>query len=129
MSEECKKIKPGNSNKSIYEIIKQNSLSLKEELELKKYIKKKKLIYIATPFSFKAAKWLGENNVDIFKIGSGECNNLPLVKYVTSFKKPMIVSTGMNNLKSVKNTYRVLKKNKINHVLCIVLIYIPLIIN
>ena len=117
MSEECKNIKPGNSNKSIYEVIKQNSLSLDEELKLKNYIKKKKLIYIATPFSFKAAKWLGENNVDIFKIGSGECNNLPLVEYVASFKKPMIVSTGMNSLKSVKNTHKLLKKNKINHVL------------
>ena len=117
MSEECKYIKPGNSNLSIYEVIKKNSLTLNEELKLKNYIKKKKLIYIATPFSFMAAKWLNENNVDIFKIGSGECNCLPLVKYVASFKKPMIVSTGMNSLDNVNNTYKILKKNKIKHVL------------
>ena len=36
MSEESKKIKPGNSNKSIYEVIKNNSLTLKEEFKLKK---------------------------------------------------------------------------------------------
>ena len=52
MSEECKYIKPGNSNLSIYDVIKKNSLNLNDDLKLKNYIKKKKLIYIATPFSF-----------------------------------------------------------------------------
>lgn len=41
MSKECLKIKPGNSNKSIYKIIEENSLSLDDELKLKNYIKKK----------------------------------------------------------------------------------------
>ena len=117
MSKECLKIKPGNSNKSIYKIIEENSLSLDDELKLKNYIKKKKLIYIATPFSFKAARWLNDNNVDIFKVGSGECNNLPLVEYISSFKKPMIVSTGMNSLNEVKKTYRILLKYNVKHVL------------
>jgi len=115
MSFEAKKIKPGNSNLSIYEIIKRNSLNLDDELKLKKYIEKKKLIYIATPFSFKAAKWLKKNKVKIFKIGSGECNNYPLIKYITSFNKPMIVSTGMNKTENVKKTFSILKKNKIPH--------------
>ena len=68
MSEEAKRIKPGNSNTNIYEIIKSNSLSLKDEKKLKEYIEKKKLIYIATPFSYKAAKWLNDNNLKIFKM-------------------------------------------------------------
>ena len=115
MSEEAKSIKPGNSNTSIYKIITRNSLSLKEEKELKKYIEKKKLIYIATPFSYKAAKWLNDNNLKVFKIGSGECNNIPFIKYICSFNKPMIISTGMNNLETVKKTVRIVKKNKIPH--------------
>jgi len=109
MSEEAKRIKP------IYKIITRNSLSLKEEKELKKYIEKKKLIYIATPFSYKAAKWLNDNNLKVFKIGSGECNNIPFIKYICSFNKPMIISTGMNNLETVKKTVRIVKKNKIPH--------------
>ena len=117
MSEEAKKIKPGNSNKNIFKIIKENSLSLENEKKLKNYIEKKKLIYIATPFSYKAAKWLNKNNVKIFKIGSGECNNIPFIKYVCSFKKPMIISTGMNTLKDVKKTVNIVKKNKIPHAL------------
>jgi len=115
MSEEAKHIIPGNTNLSIFEVIKKNSLTLSDELLLKKYIEKKKLIYIATPFSFKAAKWLNDNNVKIFKIGSGECNNHPLVSYVASFKKPMIISTGMNTIKSVKQTVEIVTKKKIPH--------------
>ena len=64
-------------------------------------------------FSYKAAKWLNDNNIKIFKIGSGECNNIPFIKYVCSFKKPMIISTGMNSLETVKKTIRVVKKYKI----------------
>ena len=54
-------------------------------LSLKIY-RKKNLIYIATPFSFAAADWLNKNKIKIFKIGSGECNNLPLIKHVSKFK-------------------------------------------
>ena len=117
MSEEAKKIKPGNSNKNIFKIIKDNCLSLDEELKLKKYIEKKNLIYIATPFSYAAADWLNKNKIKIFKVGSGECNNLPLIKYISKFKKPMIVSTGMNSIKSISKTVKILNKEKIPHVL------------
>ena len=115
MSEEAKYIIPGNSHLSIFEVIRKNSLSLSDELLLKKYIEKNKLIYIATPFSFKAAKWLNDNNVKIFKIGSGECNNHPLIRYVASFKKPMIISTGMNTISSIKKTVDIVIKKKIPH--------------
>lgn len=117
MSEEAKKIRPGNSNKNIYRIISENSLTLKDELKLKKYIESKKLIYIATPFSYKAAEWLNANDIKIFKIGSGECNNLPLIDYVCRFKKPMIVSTGMNSISSIGETVKVLNRHKTPHVL------------
>ncbi len=113
MSEEAKFIKPGNSNKNIYKIIKENSLSLKNELKLKKFIEKNKLIYLATPFSYEAAKWLNQNKVKAFKIGSGECNNIPLVKYICSFGKPIILSTGMNTLNEVNKTVRNISKFKI----------------
>ncbi len=117
MSSICKTIKPGNSKKNIYDIIKNNSLNLEEELELKKYIENKNLLYIATPFSYKAAEWLNKNNAKIIKIGSGETNNIPFIKYVCSFKKPMIVSTGMNSLRVIKKTVKIINSNKIPHVL------------
>ncbi|WP_440649115.1 N-acetylneuraminate synthase family protein [Candidatus Pelagibacter sp. HIMB1521] len=117
MNFSAKRIKPGNSKLSIFEVIKKNSLSLNDEKKLKEYIHKKKLIYIATPFSFKAVDWLIKNNIKIIKVGSGECNNTPLIEYICKFKIPMIVSTGMNSLDSVKRTVKIINKNKIPHAL------------
>jgi sialic acid synthase SpsE len=37
-------------------------------------------------------------NVSAYKIGSGECNNYPLIEHIASFGRPMIVNTGMNNI-------------------------------
>lgn len=112
MSEEAKRIIPVHTKKNIYEIIKKCSLDENEELELKKYVEKKGIIFLSTPFSRAAVDRLVKFKVKAFKIGSGECNNYPLVKYIASFKKPVIISTGMNNLKSIKKAINILKKNR-----------------
>ena len=41
-------------------------------------------------------------DVPAFKIGSGECNNYPLLEHIANFGKPIILSTGMNTIESVK---------------------------
>ena len=60
---------------------------------------KKKRIFISTPFSRKAVDRLIKFKVPAFKIGSGECNNYPLVDYIAKFKKPIILSTGYEFIK------------------------------
>ena len=117
MSEEAKKIKPPNANKNIYDLIEQSSLGLEEELKLSKFIKAKKLLFISTPFSREAAKYLNEMKVPAFKIGSGECNNSPLIEYICKFRKPIILSTGMNNIKSIKRSVKIIRKYKIPYAL------------
>ena len=117
MSEEAKKIKPPNANKNIYDLIKSSSLNKDEEIKLYKFIKSKKLIFISTPFSREAAKYLNNLNVPAFKIGSGECNNTPLIEYICKFKKPIILSTGMNNIKSIKKSVKIIRKYKIPYAL------------
>ena len=67
-------------------------------------VKKSKIIFISTPFSREAADRLEEMKVSCFKVGSGECNNLPLIEHIAKKKKPIILSTGMNNLKSIQET-------------------------
>jgi N-acetylneuraminate synthase len=109
MSNEAKKIKPGNSNKNIYDIISQTCLGEEDEFKLFNYVKKKKLIFLSTPFSRAAVDRLIKFGVKAFKIGSGEMNNLPLVNYISKFKKPMIISTGMNSIESVKKLVTFLK--------------------
>ncbi|MDC0240792.1 N-acetylneuraminate synthase family protein, partial [Candidatus Pelagibacter sp.] len=98
MSEEAKKVIPGNADISIYEIIKKCSLNENDEKKLANYIKSKKRIFISTPFSRAAADRLVKFNIPAFKIGSGECNNYHFVRYLCKFKKPIIMSTGMNSV-------------------------------
>lgn len=114
MSNEAKKVIPGNSERSIYEIMKSCALSLKEEIELKEYVEKNNMTFISTPFSRAAVDRLVKMNVPAFKIGSGECNNHPLIEYICKFNKPIILSTGMNDLQSVKKSVAILLKNNID---------------
>ncbi|MFC3095067.1 polyhydroxyalkanoate biosynthesis repressor PhaR [Alteromonas sediminis] len=104
MSQAAKQVVPGNASESIYDVMKNNSLTEQQEWELQEYVESKGLTFISTPFSRAAADRLQEMKVPAFKIGSGECNNIPLIKHIARFKKPMIVSTGMNSLESVRAT-------------------------
>ena len=112
MSSEAKDIIPGNADISIYEIMKSCALSKEEEYSLMKYIQSKGAVFISTPFSRAAANLLEEFNVPAYKIGSGECNNYPLIKHVASFGKPIILSTGMNNIQSVKKAVEIIEKHR-----------------
>lgn len=109
MSAHAKEVIPGNADESIFEIMKNNSLTTDEEIILKNFVESLGMIYISTPFSLEAAIFLNEINVPAFKIGSGEFNNLPLVEKIASFNKPMILSSGMNSMKDVEETVSLLK--------------------
>ncbi len=113
MSHEARNVIPGNTDVSIYEVMKRCALSEKEEWELKQYAESKGLVFISTPFSRTAADRLEEFGVLAYKIGSGELNNYPLIKHIASFGKPMIVSTGMNNITSIRKTVNILKETEV----------------
>ena len=117
MSPVAKDVIPGNADVSIYEIMERCALSYDEELELKNYVESKGLIFLSTPFSRAAANRLEEMDVSAYKIGSGECNNYPLIKHIAKFGKPMIVSTGMNDLESIHKTVGILEKYDVEYAL------------
>ena len=75
------------------------------------------MIFISTPFSKKAVDRLVKFKIPAFKIGSGECNNYPLIEYISKFKKPVILSTGMNSIKSIYPSVKILRKHKIKYAL------------
>lgn len=117
MSKYAKNVIPGNADISIYEIMKQSALSEKDEIELKRYVEEQGMIFLSTPFSRAAADRLEKMNVSAYKIGSGECNNYPLIEHIANFGKPMIVSTGMNDIKSIKKTVKILEQCNIDYAL------------
>jgi len=109
MSEEAKSIKPGNADVSIYEVISRCTLSEDEERVLMQHVNDRGGIFFSTPFSREAADRLAAWDVPLFKIGSGECNNYPLVEHIAAFGKPVILSTGMNTIESVTPSVEILR--------------------
>ncbi len=117
MSKEAKKVIPGNTNVSIYEVMERCALNEPDEIALKEYVESLGMIFISTPFSRAAADRLERMGVLAYKIGSGECNNYPLIEHIAAFGKPMIVSTGMNDINSIKKTVKILKENGVQYAL------------
>ena len=117
MSSAAKKVIPGNADVSIYEIMERCALCEEEEWELMQYVQSKGMVFLSTPFSRAAADRLEKFGVQAYKIGSGELNNYPLIKHVASFGKPMIVSTGMNDIQSIAKTVDILEASGVDYAL------------
>jgi sialic acid synthase SpsE len=117
MSGAAKEVVPGNTKNSIYEIMTECALNEDDEIKLKEYVESKGMIFISTPFSRAAANRLERMGVSAYKIGSGECNNYPLLKHVASFGKPIILSTGMNTIKSVEKAVKIFEDFKLQYAL------------
>lgn len=117
MSKESKNVFPSHTKESIFEIMKTCSLNEDDEFELQNYVKSKGMIFISTPFSRAAADRLERMKVGAYKIGSGECNNHPLLEYICSFGKPIILSTGMNTIESINKAVNIIKKKNIPYAL------------
>ncbi|MCD8014462.1 MAG: N-acetylneuraminate synthase family protein [Lachnospiraceae bacterium] len=117
MSHAARKVLPGNAEESIYEIMERCALGEKEEYELMQYVQSKGMVFLSTPFSRAAAERLERFGVFGYKIGSGEMNNYPLLEYVASFGKPMLVSTGMNNMGSIAKAVEILNHSGVDYAL------------
>jgi N-acetylneuraminate synthase len=105
---------PSNANESIWDIMKRCSLKEEEDLYLKEYVESKGMIYLSTPFSKAAIERLERIGVTVYKIGSGECNNYPLVERIASCGKTVILSTGMNDISNVTRSVAILQKHNVH---------------
>tara|TARA_B100001250_G_scaffold414415_1_gene452644 strand:+ start:4523 stop:5539 length:1017 start_codon:yes stop_codon:yes gene_type:complete len=108
--------KSKNFTLSLYEFLKKYSLSIDDHKKLLVFCKKKKIEYLCTPFSYKAAKELNSIGVKWFKIGSGEFTDLPFIKKILKFNKPVIFSTGMSSIKEIEMVCRLINSQKNNKV-------------
>ena len=90
-------IVPSNATENIYDMMVRCSLSEHTDMSLKRFAEMLGMQYLSTPFSRAAVDRLERMGVTMYKVGSGELNNYPLLKYIVSCKKPIILSTGMND--------------------------------
>jgi len=104
---------PGNAKESIWDIMKRCALSDDEERRLKEYVEQQDMLFLSTPFSRAAAERLESMDVQAYKIGSGECNNYPLVEHIARFRKPIILSTGMNDITSISPAVDIFRRYNI----------------
>ncbi|MDO9568513.1 MAG: N-acetylneuraminate synthase family protein [Hydrogenophaga sp.] len=117
MTDEAKGIFPPNADVSIWEVMARCALSKDDEIALKKHAEDLGLIYISTPFSRAAADFLNDIGVPGFKIGSGEANHVPLIRHIASFGKPVILSTGMQTIDSLRPSVQALDDAGIEYAL------------
>ncbi len=109
------KIKKGLwKDKYLYNLYKEASTPYKWHKKIFEHSKKNKLICFSTPFDEEAVDMLDDLNCPVFKIASFEMTDLPLIQYIISKKKPIIVSTGMSSLNEINDVIKLFKKNKFN---------------
>lgn len=103
-------MKPGDiSEERLWDIIKRCELTAEEEKEIQTYCGQRGILYLSTPFSRAAADRLASMGVPAFKIGSGECNNYPLIDHIARMGRPIILSTGMNDIPSIARSVEIMR--------------------
>jgi N,N'-diacetyllegionaminate synthase len=95
---------------SWYDLLKTQEINFKMHKELINYCKKKKIIFMSTPYDKKSVDLLCRLNVEIFKIASTDSNNYQLIEYIAKKKKPVILSTAMSGFKEIQKSVMILKK-------------------
>lgn len=78
--------------------------------ELKEYAESIGLVCFSTPFDKTSVDFLEKLDVPAYKIASFEINDIPLLKYVASKKKPIIISTGIASLEDIELAVKTCKE-------------------
>lgn len=96
--------------KSQFEMLKKLQLNYQEHVDLMDYCKKKKILFLSTPYNFADVDMLNKLNVKAFKLASMHLTEPEFIEFVAKKGRPVIISTGMSNFKEVKVAVSILKK-------------------
>ena len=105
------------NGKTLWDLYSKAQTPFEWQKELFDYAKKLKIICFSTPFDESAVDLLETLNCPFYKVASFEMNHIPLIKKIARTRKPIIISTGMANLKEIDLAYRTAKKNKAGEVI------------
>ena len=97
-----------NIEESQFDMLKKLELSTEMHKQLISYCKKKKIIFLSSPFDHESIELLEDLGLEIFKIPSGEITNLPYLRHIGKLDRKIILSTGMSNIDEVKNALDIL---------------------
>jgi N-acetylneuraminate synthase len=88
--------------KPVYEVYKEAEFPREWHIDIAEHCQKRGIEFLSTPYDEEAVDLLNELEAPCFKIGSGDINYLPLVKYTAAKGKPIILGTGASTLGEVE---------------------------
>lgn len=102
---------PGSANfdKPLWEILEETNLSDEQHRELRDHCRRFGIEYLCTAYCREAGDFLASLEVAMFKTGSGEALNYPLLRRLAHHGRPLLVSTGMTTLEEIDRTIDVLR--------------------
>lgn len=109
--------KSEDDQEDFYKMLKKYEFSKEDFRTLKNYCSEKGLIFLSTPFDQTSVELLEDLNIAAYKVGSGDMNNLSLLKLICSKNKPILLSTGMAKLGEVKKSVEFIKSNNIQQLI------------
>ena len=116
-------LKNTDNKESQYEMLKRLELSYDDHVDLINYCTLKKVNFLSTGFDIESLKMLFNLGINLIKIPSGEISNVPLLRFIGSKNKEVILSTGMSTMEEIELSISFLisagqEKNKITVLHC-----------
>ncbi len=105
------------AEESHYDMVRKLELARKDFRELFAYAQEKGMIFLSTPFDKGSVDLLDELGVTVFKVGSGEITNFPLLKYIARKSRLIILSTGMATLPEIEAALETIKGGGSNDII------------
>ena len=96
--------------RTLYDLYSEAYTPWEWQRELMEYANDLGLIFFSTPFDKTAVDFLEELNVPVYKVASFEIMDIPLVEYMASKGKPMIISTGVASLSDIEEAVNACKR-------------------
>jgi len=96
--------------KTLYELYKEAYTPWEWQPKLKKIAEELRLIFFSTPFDKTAVDFLENMDVPCYKIASFEITDIPLIEYIASKGKPVIISTGIATIADIQEAVNACKR-------------------
>jgi N,N'-diacetyllegionaminate synthase len=103
-----------NNSESQLQMLKKMELSEKDHVEIIKYCNLKSIKFFSTAFDLQSLQYLSDIGLDLVKIPSGEITNLPYLELAAKLFKKVILSTGMANMKEIKDAVNIFVNKNIS---------------